>query len=233
MPRCGLGRVRAAIQRLDPHAPHHRGHPLAADRDAFAAQQVAQHPAAGERVVQVQRVDPPHDRQVGRRHRPRFVVEAAAAQPQQRRLPRQLQSVAAVDHRFALSRPALLSAPDKKSFSSVSPPILACRTLRSTAAAAGLPAGPEPNTSGGTLRELGLPGRDLVRMHVILLRQLGQRLLALEAANATLALKAGQCVRRARLSWSLPIRAILAVPIRISQPITSNLPGHLCHSLFS
>jgi len=37
-------------------------HPLTANDDAFAAQQVTQHPAARERVVQMQRVDPSHDR---------------------------------------------------------------------------------------------------------------------------------------------------------------------------
>src|SRR5580765_3191971 len=38
----------------------------------------------------------------------------------------------AVDHRFALSMPALVSAPDKKSFSRASWPILACSSFRST-----------------------------------------------------------------------------------------------------
>jgi hypothetical protein len=34
--------------------------------------------------------------------------------------------VLTVDHRFALRSPALPSAPDKKSFSSINSPILAC-----------------------------------------------------------------------------------------------------------
>ncbi len=42
------------------------------------------------------------------------------------------QVVIAVDHLLPLSNPALLSAPCKKSFSSVSCPILACNSLRST-----------------------------------------------------------------------------------------------------
>lgn len=33
------------------------------DLDAFGGKQVAQHPAAREREIHVQRVDPPHDRQ--------------------------------------------------------------------------------------------------------------------------------------------------------------------------
>jgi hypothetical protein len=39
--------------------------------------------------------------------------------------------VRAVDHRLARSNPALLSAPSKKSFSSVSWPILACSVFTS------------------------------------------------------------------------------------------------------
>jgi hypothetical protein len=58
--------MRPAIDRLDAHPPHHRRDPLPTDRDTFASQQIAQHPTARERVVQVQLIDPPHDRQVGR-----------------------------------------------------------------------------------------------------------------------------------------------------------------------
>jgi hypothetical protein len=52
--------------------------------------------------------------------------------------------VLAIDHRFALSHPALVSALSKKSFSSVSSPILACSDFTSTAGAAcGPPPGPK------------------------------------------------------------------------------------------
>jgi hypothetical protein len=44
--------------------------------------------------------------------------------------------VLTVDHRFALSNPALVSAPSKKSFSSVNSPILACRDFTSIAGCA-------------------------------------------------------------------------------------------------
>ena len=54
-------------------------------------QQIAQHPAAGKRVVQMQFVDPPHDRQIGRRHRPGQVIYAAAADRPAPGLPRQRQ----------------------------------------------------------------------------------------------------------------------------------------------
>ena len=65
--RCRLRRVWPAIERRDPHAFHHRRDPLAADRDALATQQIAQHPAARERVVEMQLVDPSHDPQIRRR----------------------------------------------------------------------------------------------------------------------------------------------------------------------
>ena len=73
----------------------------------------------------MQPVETPHDREIGVRHRPRQVINAAAAGLQNVRLPGDRQIVLAVDHRFALSNPALVSAPPNRSFSSVSSPILA------------------------------------------------------------------------------------------------------------
>src|SRR5260370_36620104 len=84
----------------------------------------------------MQVVETPHDREVGVRHQPRQVVDAAAADVQSFRLLGDRQIVRTVDHRFALSSPALLSAPSKKSFSSVSSPIFACSDFTSTAGCA-------------------------------------------------------------------------------------------------
>src|SRR5271165_1032328 len=118
----------------------------ASDGDVLAAQKIAQHPAARERVIQMQLVDPAHDRQVGRCHRTRQVVDAAPAELQDSGLLSQGKFVRTVNHRFALSMPALVSAPSKKSFSSVSSPILACSTFKSTAGAEPPSAGPDPKT---------------------------------------------------------------------------------------
>src|ERR1039457_6422125 len=85
----------------------------------------------------MQPVETPHDREIGVRHRARQIIDAAAADPQNLRLLRDRQIVLAVDHRFALSNPALVSAPSKKSFSSVNSPILACSDFTSMAGAAG------------------------------------------------------------------------------------------------
>lgn len=108
-----------------------------ADLDAFPPQQVAQHPAARERIVQVQLVHAPHDRQIGRANRPGQIIDATSADPQFLRLPRYGQAVRTIDYRFAfVNRPALPSASAKKSFASVNSPILACNVFTSTAGSA-------------------------------------------------------------------------------------------------
>jgi hypothetical protein len=88
----------------------------APDLDALQAQEVAPHAAAGERVLQVQFVDPAHQAQLRRAHRLGLVVHRAAADVQQLGLTLDRQIVRTVDHRFALSRPALLSAPSSQGF---------------------------------------------------------------------------------------------------------------------
>ena len=57
--------VRTAVDRLDTHLAHQRRHVLAPDCEALLEQQIAQHPAAGERQLQMQLVDPAHEPQVG------------------------------------------------------------------------------------------------------------------------------------------------------------------------
>jgi hypothetical protein len=67
--------------------------------------------------------------------RPPIWPSRATVEAQNLRLLGVRQIVLTVNHRFALSYPALLSAPSKKSFSSVSSPILACSDFTSTAGA--------------------------------------------------------------------------------------------------
>src|SRR5450432_2049927 len=97
----------------------------AADLAPLGSQQAFQQPRSRKGEFQMQPVEMSHDREVGFRHRTWLVVDAAAADIECLGLPGDRQVMRAVDHRFALSRPALLSAPSKKSFSSVSSPILA------------------------------------------------------------------------------------------------------------
>jgi hypothetical protein len=140
----GPGGARTAIKRLHPHPPHERLDMPAADLAPLGSQQASQHPRTGERELQMQPVETPHDREIDVRHRPRQIINAAAADPQNLRLLCDRQIVLAVDHRFALSNPALVSAPSKKSFSSVSSPILACSDFTSIAGVAGaMPPGPK------------------------------------------------------------------------------------------
>src|SRR6202050_1953642 len=123
----------------------------AADPDALPVQKVAQHPAPRERIFQMQLVDAAHQREVLGGHRLGLVIDAAAADVQDLGLADDGKVVAAVDHRFALSMPALMSAPSKKSFSSASSPILASSTFKSpggaplVASAPKTPAAPSSN----------------------------------------------------------------------------------------
>ena len=138
----------------------------AADFAAFRLQHVPQHPAARERMLEVQLVDAAHQSEISVRGRPGQIVNAAPADPERLRLPGERQFMGPVDHRLALaSSPALPSAPAKKSLASVNSPIFACRTLTSTAGAASALA-PSPKTAVAPSRELAAPLRDLVRMHV-------------------------------------------------------------------
>src|SRR5262249_57974197 len=141
--------VGPAIDRFDPHSPHQCYEMTPADLAPFGSQQAAQHPRTCERELQVQLVEPPHQRKVRIRYRRRFVVDATSADAEERRLLRQRKPVVTVDHRFALGNPALPSARSKKSFSRASSPILACRALRSTSGADDLAWPPRSNTSAG------------------------------------------------------------------------------------
>ena len=72
-------------------------------------------------------------RKIGRIDRLRQVVHRPPADVQQRRLLGDGKLMVTVDHGFALSNPALVSACSKKSFSKASWPILACSGAKSTA----------------------------------------------------------------------------------------------------
>jgi hypothetical protein len=82
-----------------------------------------------------------------------------------------------VDHCFALSNPALVSAPSKKSFSSISSPILACSDFTSTAGGA-----PRVEHVRSPALKLCFPGRHLIGVNVEVLGQLSYRPVALDAS---------------------------------------------------
>ena len=152
----------------------------------------------------------------------------SAADPERLGLLGNGQRVRAVDHRFALSRPALLSAPDKivgqRQLAALRVPRLhvhrrGCFRLR-------LP----PEYPGSAVQELRRPGRDLVRVYVELLRQLGERPLAPHGSQGHLGLE-GVWFRRGRRvilspalwpSWPLSGRNSTYRPVRICR--ASSLP---------
>src|SRR5918994_2658634 len=94
----------------------------ATDLDPLPVQQIPQHPAAREGELEVQLVHPTHDGEIGRCYGSGQGGDAAAADPERPCLLGDRQIVVAVDHRFALSSPALPSAPDKQSLVTVSSP---------------------------------------------------------------------------------------------------------------
>src|ERR1700730_2340793 len=142
-----LRRPRTAIERLYPHPLHQRLYMTTADLAPLGSRRSARHPGTSKRLLQMQPVETPHDRKVGFRHRARQIVDAATADVQSFRLLGNGQVMRGLDHRFALSKPALPTAPSKKSFSSVSSPILACSDFTSTAGCPAPLPPPGPKTS--------------------------------------------------------------------------------------
>jgi hypothetical protein len=109
-----MARMRArgpgmAIEGLDAHPPHQRGHVLAADADPAVHEEVAQQAAPRERALQMQRVDLPQEGQVAGRDRPPCVVDRGARQSEELALAHDRQPMLPGDHRAPLasgSRPS-------------------------------------------------------------------------------------------------------------------------------
>src|ERR1700730_17779767 len=109
----------------------------------------------------MQLVHPAHHGEIACGNRSGQIIHTATADLQGLRLFADRQFVVTVDHRFALSKPALLSAPPKKSFSSVSSPIFACSDFRSIAGVAGPATSRGPEHAGCPFLQLRLPLGDL------------------------------------------------------------------------
>ena len=78
MPRLRLGRARAPVQRLDPHAPHQRPDVTPSGLAPLGSQKTAQHPRPRKGKLQMQPVDLAHEFEIGRRRRARQVIHGAA-----------------------------------------------------------------------------------------------------------------------------------------------------------
>ena len=126
----GIAGSRGLIDRLQAHQSHQPANPVTADAYALPPQ-LADHLATSiEGIFQKQRVDLPHQRQVFRALAFRGVVERRPADRQNLTLPAQAHGgMIAPDHRLAVPPVHRLSPLDKKSLTTVSSPILACRSL--------------------------------------------------------------------------------------------------------
>ena len=111
-----------------PISPHQPPHPVPPGGHALAAQMPHHLPAAVERVLQVQLVQPAHQRRVLRALALRRVVLRRPAHAEQFALAGQRQPAAEVDHADALGSAQRANPRRKKSRSTVSSPIFACRS---------------------------------------------------------------------------------------------------------
>jgi len=109
-----LATARLRRDRGDAHAPHERREVPASDAHPRAMQEALQHPCTRKRGIEIKRVDTLHQRQVRIADEAWHVVHAATAQPQRGGLLRDRECVGLIDHRVALSHPALVRAGSKK-----------------------------------------------------------------------------------------------------------------------
>src|SRR5665811_2021989 len=122
----GLREPALGIERLYPHLPHEGGHVPSAHHKAAVKQLSPYASDAVEGELQVDLVHGGHQGQIGVARWHRLVVDASAGYTEKLSLCLHRQEMGPVDHRFALVPLMRPSAPDKKSQSMVSSPILAC-----------------------------------------------------------------------------------------------------------
>ena len=107
MPRTG---VELATQRMDPHPIHPRRHATSANRTAFTGEDRTQPACAGQRIVQMDLGDPTHQRPILCRSGFGWSYAVECEDAERLALPKHRPCVGSVDHHFALSNPALVSA---------------------------------------------------------------------------------------------------------------------------
>ncbi len=123
MGRMPLTRSRHGIHRGNAHTPH-QGRDLPPPTGmALLPEESTRHAGAGKRILQMPLVNPTHQRRCHVRNWLRLIVRGGPSQLQQLALSRNWYRVGSIDHRVVFSKPALVSAPSTKSFSTVSWPI--------------------------------------------------------------------------------------------------------------
>src|SRR3954447_5336568 len=165
----------------------------AAGLEAFGDQQLAQRAAAREGNLETQFIHPAHQREVGSRWGSWPVIDAAPADVQHLGLPRDRQSMGAVDHCFSLGKPALPNAPAQKINLQRQLSGLGMEHRQVHRRSGLLAACFGAKHPGCPVEKLRLPLSNLVGMNVELLSQLGQRLLALDGGQSHLRLES-RCV---------------------------------------
>jgi len=129
-------------------------------------------------------------------NRPGPVIKAVSTHPQDFYVCGHWEFMGAVNHRFALSTPALVSAISKKSLSNVNSPILACRVLTAT----GSWADSLPSKEGSrSFQDQGLPLGDLIWVYIKPLGQCCHRLFAFDRRQGLFRVE-GWCVFSTRPS---------------------------------
>src|SRR6185437_11035176 len=190
-----LRRLGPLINRGDREPAHERSHMLAADAHALVIEQITQHAAAGERQLEMQFVNAPHQRERLLAHRVGAVVHRRAGQPQKARLACDREPVRPVDHRFPVGPGPRPSALAKKSNSSACCPILAWSAFTSIG---GSRRSPSPKASAACATSwrrhsviwLGCTSKRCASSASVALLSI--------AAKATFALNAGEWLRRGR-----------------------------------
>jgi hypothetical protein len=230
VPLCRLRRPRAAVDRLDAHAPHRRRAVRPTRLVAFGTQRAPEHPAGREGMVETRLVDPAHRGELGVRGRARQVVDAAPADPERLGPPRRAEPMSAVDHRpaaEAADRPCRARRTEKRP--PANSPILACSVFTPTAGGAST-AGAAPKTPDAPSRSCA-PLRDQVGVDVEPPAQPGQRLLTLDRLQGHLRLEGRAAVaprspRPALSSASASCRSRtdhpLDRPVRIPRPLSAS-----------
>lgn len=138
MARSRFHALRQAVVRRANHPLHQPGHHANTPyRKAVLSQQTMHHPTGRAGAFQMRFIHPRHQGQKGRRNRARNIVERPPADAERLGAFRQRQDELTINHPFAFSKPALVSAPAKDSFLSVNTSILARRCFTSTDGAAG------------------------------------------------------------------------------------------------
>jgi hypothetical protein len=169
-------------------------HALAVDRLAVLPQHPGQPSRAQERPLREQLVEPPHQPEVVVVGRPRGPVHARPGDPQQIALPADRQiGMVAIEQRSPVRNAHLPDLRAKKSRSTTSSPILACRrSISRSRSGGGRPALERPCR---LVLKLLLPGVDLVGMYLIALGQVGHRRLLAQRLQGDLRLQAASIFR--------------------------------------